>query len=39
MKSEKVKRLIAAYYDAMDRREKKRAKVIYKMLWDLGVVL
>ena len=35
----KVKRMIAAYYDAVDRGEKKRAKAIYKMLWNLGVIL
>lgn len=35
----KITRLIAAYYDARRNGEKKRAARIYKMLWDLGVIL
>lgn len=35
----KINRLIAAYYDARKNGEKRRAAIIYKKLWDLGVIL
>ena len=36
---EKLNRLIKAYYEAKRNGEKRRAARIYKMLWDLGVIL
>lgn len=35
----KINRLLAAYYDAIRHGEKRRAKVLCKMLWSLGVVV
>lgn len=36
---EKITRLIAAYYEARRQGEKRRAAIIYKKLWGLGVIL
>lgn len=36
---EKINRLIAAYYEARRQGEKRRAAVIYKKLYKMGVVL
>ena len=35
----KVNRLMAAYYEAKRQGEKRRAAKLYKMLWELGVIL
>lgn len=35
----KVNRLLSAYYDAIRNGEKRRAAIIYRMLWDLGVIV
>lgn len=35
----KINRLMAAYYDAKRQGEKRRAAVIYKKLYKLGVIL
>lgn len=35
----KINRLLSAYYEALRQGEKRRAAIIYKMLWDLGVVV
>ena len=35
----KVTRLLNAYYEAKRNGEKRRAAIIYKMLYDLGVIL
>ena len=36
---DKVNRLLSAYYEAKHNGEKKRAKIIYKMLWNMGVIV
>lgn len=36
---QKVNRLLTAYYEAKRNGEKRRAAIIYKMLYDLGVIL
>lgn len=35
----KINRLLSAYYDAVRSGEKRRARLLGKMLWDLGVVV
>lgn len=35
----KINRLLAAYYDAIRHGEKRRAAIIYKKLYKLGVIL
>ena len=36
---DKVRRLMTAYYDALKHGEKRRAAIIYKKLYKLGIVL
>ena len=36
---EKITRLIRMYYEAKHSGEKARAAKLYKMLWELGVIL
>lgn len=35
----KVTRLINAYYEAKRNGEKRRAAIIWRMLWEVGVIL
>lgn len=35
----KINRLLSAYYDAIRHGEKRRAKVLCKKLWKLGVIV
>lgn len=36
---EKVNRLLSAYYEAVKQGEKRRAAVLCKMLWKMGIVV